>query len=109
MNKRPSVADAISRKLREGDGSGNAQAAAEPLPFAEPHQNDSPYPLAAAETGKPAAARTRVGKKFITLPVSGKAKIQFDMLAVQTETRREELMREALRDLFTKHGQTPID
>jgi hypothetical protein len=53
--------------------------------------------------------RTRVGKKFITFPVSSQAKLQFDMLAVQTGTSREDLMREALRDLFTKHGGAPID
>lgn len=84
-------------------------ASAEPPSSAAPHQANPPSPFLAAEASKPAAARTRVGKKFITFPVSGKAKIQFDMLAVQTGTRREELMREALRDLFAKHGKTPID
>jgi hypothetical protein len=96
MSKRPSVADVINRRLNEGDGSAGVNVAAEPSP--------SPAPA----DGKP-AARTRVGKKFITFPVSSKAKVQFDMLAVQMGTRREELMREALRDLFTKYRQTPID
>lgn len=96
MSKRPSVADVINRRFNESDGS-----AGMPTPAA-------PSPSLAPTDGKP-AARTRVGKKFITFPVSSKAKVQFDMLAVQTGTRREELMREALRDLFTKYGQTPID
>jgi hypothetical protein len=52
---------------------------------------------------------TREGKKFITFPVSSQAKLQFDMLAVKTGVSREDLMREALRDLFTKHGGAPID
>jgi hypothetical protein len=96
MSKRPSVADVINRRLNEGDSSAGAPTSAEPSP--------SPAPA----NGKP-GARTRVGKKFITFPVSSKAKVQFDMLAIQTGTRREELMREALRDLFAKYGQAPID
>lgn len=32
-------------------------------------------------------------------------KTQFDILAAETRTRREELMREALRDLFAKYGK----
>ena len=59
-----------------------------------------------AQDGKP-TARTRAGKKFITFPVSIESKLQFDMLAIQTGTSREELMRDALRDLFIKHGIPP--
>ena len=55
-------------------------------------------------TNKKPTARTRAGKKFITFPVSSEAKLQFDMLAIRTGTSREELMRDALRDLFIKHG-----
>jgi predicted transcriptional regulator len=53
-------------------------------------------------------ARTRAGKKFITFPVSDEAKQQFDILAAETRQRREELMREALRDLFAKYRKPPI-
>jgi predicted transcriptional regulator len=60
-------------------------------------------PIAASKT-----APTRIAKKFITFPVSAEAKRQFDMLAVETSTRREELMREALQDLFLKRGKLPI-
>jgi hypothetical protein len=56
----------------------------------------------------PKTARTRIAKKFITFPVSAEAKRQFDMLAVETGMRREELMREALQDLFLKRGKPPI-
>jgi predicted transcriptional regulator len=49
-----------------------------------------------------------MGKKFITFPVSDEAKHQFDILAAETRRRREELMREALRDLFTKYRKPPI-
>jgi predicted transcriptional regulator len=49
-----------------------------------------------------------MGKKFITFPVSDEAKQQFDILAAETRQRREELMREALRDLFAKYRKPPI-
>ncbi len=96
MNKRPSVADAISRKIRD----------TEPAEALAPVQADKPAP---ATIGEKPAARTRIGKKFITFPVSSQAKLQFDMLAVQTGTPREELMREALRVLFAKNGKIPVD
>jgi hypothetical protein len=82
------VADALRRKM---------EAAADTIP---------------ARATEPASARsaaqTRVGKKFITFPVSAEAKTQFDILAAEQGQRREELMREALRDLFVKYRKPPI-
>jgi hypothetical protein len=88
------VADALKRKM-EAAGGGTTTA-----PTARPTTDE------AAER-KP-VARTRLGKKFITFPVSDEAKQQFDILAAETRQRREELMREALRDLFTKYRKPPI-
>jgi hypothetical protein len=90
MSKRPSVTAAmVRRKMEESDA-------------AAPDAAESPPP--ATEGSKP-VARTRAGKKFITFPVNEETKTQFDILAAETRTRREELMREALRDLFAKYGK----
>ena len=86
-----SVADALKRKM-EAAGVGAI-----------------PAPANAGEASdQRSVARTRIGKKFITFPVSDEAKQQFDILAAETRQRREELMREALRDLFTKYRKPPI-
>ena len=87
-----SVADAVRRKLEAA----GAVAAA-------PDRRTSDE-----ATERRAVARTRMGKKFITFPVSDEAKQQFDILAAETRQRREELMREALRDLFAKYRKPPI-
>jgi hypothetical protein len=88
------VADALKRKMQAGGGettlASTAQAATNQAPEQRP------------------IARTRLGKKFITFPVSDEAKQQFDILAVETRRRREDLMREALCDLFTKYRKPPI-
>jgi hypothetical protein len=88
MKNRLSVAEAVRRKM------------AEPPPSATPEEKALP--------ASPKTASTRIAQKFITFPVSTEAKRQFDMLAVETGTTREELMREALKDLFLKRGKAPI-
>lgn len=87
------VADALKRKM---EAAGAAPAMAPARPNADEAAERKPI------------ARTRMGKKFITFPVSDEAKQQFDILAAETRQRREELMREALRDLFTKYRKPPI-
>ena len=87
------VADALRRKM---EAAGAASATAPARPNADEAVERRPV------------ARTRIGKKFITFPVSDEAKQQFDILAAETRQRREELMREALRDLFTKYRKPPI-
>lgn len=86
------VADALRRKMEAAAGTAETTAAAPVLATSHAHP----------------VARTRQGKKFITFPVSDEAKQQFDILAAETRKRREELMREALRDLFTKYRKPPI-
>jgi len=93
MKNRPSVAEAVRRKMEDDIAS----------PAASREDDAAAMPVAASKM-----ARTRIAKKFITFPVSVEAKRQFDMLAVETGTRREELMREALQDLFLKRGKPPI-
>lgn len=87
MKNRPSVAAAVRRKMEDDIAA----------PAASREDEAAAMPVAVPKT-----ARTRIAKKFITFPVSAEAKRQFDMLAVETGTRREELMREALQDLETR-------
>jgi hypothetical protein len=88
------VADALKRKMEAAVGGANVASTTPPT-------------LDEASERRP-IARTRMGKKFITFPVSDEAKQQFDILAAETRQRREGLMREALRDLFTKYRKPPI-
>ena len=73
------LADALKRKMTGGTTSAS-----------------SPQPGSDQALERRSIARTRMGKKFITFPVSDEAEQQFDMLAVEMRRRREELMREAL-------------
>lgn len=57
---------------------------------------------------RPYRAATREGKKIVSAPVDPAAHRQLKMLAAETGRKAEELIREALRDLFTKHGKPPI-
>jgi len=93
MRNRPSVAEAVRRKMEDGVASSMVSRVDDAMTT----------PVAIPKT-----ASTRIAKKFITFPVSAEAKRQFDMLAVETGMRREELMREALQDLFLKRGKPPI-
>lgn len=66
----------------------------------------------ATETANPAPrpfkARTREGKKMIAAPVDPAARQQLKVLAAELDRKAEDLVREALRDLFTKYGKPPI-
>lgn len=53
-------------------------------------------------------ARTREGKKMIAAPVDPAARQQLKVLAAELDRKAEDLVREALRDLFTKYGKPPI-
>jgi len=59
-------------------------------------------------TVRPYRAATREGKKIIAAPVDPAAHRQLKMLAAETGEKAEALIREALRDLFIKHGKPPI-
>jgi hypothetical protein len=57
---------------------------------------------------RPVKARTREGKKMIAAPVDPAARQQLKMLSAELDRKAEDLIREALRDLFTKYGKPPI-
>jgi hypothetical protein len=90
MAKRRSIAGAI-RAAAHGEeppvNSATTTEAAEPRPF---------------------KARTREGKKMIAAPVDPAARQQLKMLSAELDRKAEDLIREALRDLFTKYGKPPI-
>jgi hypothetical protein len=93
MPKRPSIAGAI-------------RAAAQPPPAAEA---ETPARPTALEPPRRAfQAKTREGKKMIATPVDPAARQQLKMLAAELDRKSEDLIREALRDLFTKYGKPPI-
>ena len=63
---------------------------------------------ATAPPPRPFKARTREGKKMIAAPVDPAARQQLKMLSAELDRKAEDLVREALRDLFTKYGKPPI-
>jgi hypothetical protein len=91
MTKRASISGAI-RQVAQGE----QPEAARELP-----ERAEPPPRAYR-------AATREGKKMIAAPVDPAAHRQLKMLAAETGRKGEDLIREALRDLFTKHGKPPI-
>jgi hypothetical protein len=72
---------------------------------ASPSQPDEPSSQLAARRYK---ASTRQGKKMIAAPIDPAAHRQLKMLAAESGQKSEDLIREALRDLFVKHGKPPI-
>ena len=78
--------------------------------------SDPPRPIGAGETPKPPAStsggeaagasrqRSRVGKRAITFYVSPEAFRQVGILSVQTDRTVQDLMQEALDQLFQQHG-----
>jgi hypothetical protein len=69
----------------------------------------APEPEAQAPAAaRPYRAATREGKKMIAAPVDPAAHRQLKMLSAETGEKAEALIREALRDLFTKYGKPPI-
>jgi antitoxin-like ribbon-helix-helix protein len=75
------------------------------------HGEEPPADSAAtteAAQPRPVKARTREGKKMIAAPVDPAARQQLKMLSAELDRKAEDLIREALRDLFTKYGKPPI-
>ena len=92
MTKRASIAGAIK---------GAVQTAA---PVMETGSAD-PKP---DQPGRGFHARTREGKKMIAAPIEPAARQQLKVLAAELDRKGEDLIREAIRDLFVKYGKPPI-
>jgi hypothetical protein len=64
-----------------------------------------------AQTNKRANTKTkagRAGRQFIAAHVPPEAARQFKLLAVQEETTTQDLLVQAINDLFAKHGLSRI-
>jgi hypothetical protein len=59
-------------------------------------------------TPRPFIARTREGKKMIAAPVDPAARQTLKVLAAELDRKSEDLIREALGDLFIKYGKPRI-
>jgi hypothetical protein len=92
MPQRRSIAGAI-REANQGPSVAPAVAPALPPQSIQP---------------RPAPARTRQGKKMIAAPVDPAARKQLKALANEQDRTAEDLIREALRDLFVKYGKPAI-
>jgi hypothetical protein len=53
-------------------------------------------------------ARTREGKKMIAAPVDPAGRQTLKILAAELDRKSEDLIREALGDLFTKYGKPRV-
>jgi len=93
MAKRHSIAGAIKAAAH------GPELASPERPATEREEPASPRPF---------KARTREGKKMIAAPVDPAARQQLKVLAAELDRKAEDLVREALRDLFTKYGKPPI-
>ena len=92
MTKRPSLADSM-RKL---EPPAPVQAAEQPAPARERAEPKGYY------------AATRAGRKKVTAALEPEAHKQLKLLAVDRSQTVEDLLREAVSDLFRKYGKPPI-
>jgi hypothetical protein len=90
MTKRPSLADSMN-KLK-------------PEVVAPP----AVMPAGEAVTPKAYFAATRTGRKKVTAALAPEAHKQLKLLSVEQGQTVEDLLREAVSDLFRKHGKPPI-
>jgi len=89
---------------------------------AKPEQVDSPSPVKTESTSEATTKKTtsppttakskkppsRMNTKAITGHFDPNVSKQLKMLAVTQDSSIQELLREAINDLFTKHGKNPI-
>ena len=99
MSKRPNLAAALhdaGARPAQGQTSAAVVALVEPSAVA---------PRAAASTTRPPS---REGQRAVTVYVKPEAHKQLRLLAVDTGASVQDLMTEALNDLFRKHGRSLI-
>lgn len=78
---------------------------------ATPVEPTQPSIAANTETRKQSNDKTaigRAGRQFIAAHVTPEAAKQFKLLAVQQDTTTQNLLLEAINDLFAKHGLSRI-
>ena len=67
-----------------------------------------PPAVAAVEREKPSAPLSRIGQRVVTFYVKPEAHKQLRLLGVEEGSSVQELMVDALNDLFRKHGRSII-
>ena len=73
-----------------------------------PPRTVKPLPKKSIEKKVTEVPSARAGSKQISGHFSPEASKQMKLLALQNDTTVQELMREALNDLFVKYGKSPI-
>jgi len=99
MSKRPSLADTMKAVAAQG----TAVRSPAPQPVAERQTRQFPEPSGEG-VGKRYFAATREGMKRITVAVAPEEHKRLKRLSVDAGRSIEDLMREALADLFAKHS-----
>lgn len=99
-------------------GVGNGKNLAESIAAAKTDQVDSPAPVKADSTSEAVTQKnttakskkppSRMNTKAITGHFDPSVSKQLKMLAVTQDSSIQELLREGINDLFTKHGKNPI-
>lgn len=73
-----------------------------------PLQNEAVSILTNAQTKKRANKKSREGRHFLAAHVSNEAIKQMGLLAVQQERTKQDILIEAINDLFAKYGLSRI-
>ena len=94
MTKRANLAAALQNATRSGDGAAVA-AAVSVAPSAE-------TPRFVARTP------SRVGKKTVAAHFDPAVSRQLKQIGIERDRSTQDLLREAINDLFTKYGKPPI-
>jgi len=89
----------MAKKAKKGSLAGALKQAAHPATQAE---------LPAPVTGSPGQPPSRQGKRAISAFFDPAASKQLRLLALEQDSTIQQLLREAINDLFEKHGRPRI-
>jgi hypothetical protein len=90
MNKRANLAAALQNATRGGEAAVPARAGA------------------ATVTSIGARAPSRIGKKTVAAHFDPAVSKQLKLIGLEADRSTQDLLREAINDLFTKYGKSPI-
>ena len=96
MSKRANLASALH------------DAGAKPVQGVSVSVPAEPPAVAAVEREKPSAPPSRIGQRVVTFYVKPEAHKQLRLLGVEEGSSVQELMVDALNDLFRKHGRSTV-
>lgn len=109
MNKRPSLAESMRQAVSEPEPLQEIDQSPPPAaPDAEPRPELLPQATSEAERKAGFYAATRDGKKKLTAPLWPADHKRFKFLSLEIDKTAEELLVEAISDVFVKYGKAPI-